>query len=142
MFREETQGLPGNLSSHFSLLHIFQVCVTPPVLPLSTHPSPSKLCSCHFVLPHSRRAISSLLNVDFGIKMMTEDCPHSQPRKNTTTVANKCGSCMKALSTHGQDQSMQAEENTFHSDQVPAPTAKASQATPQQVVSNLTCCPS
>lgn len=48
---------------------------------------------------------------------------------------------MKALSTHGQDQSMQAE-NTFHSDLVPAPMAKASQATPQQIVLNLTCCPS
>lgn len=81
-FREETQGLPGNLFSHFSLFHIFQVCMTPPVLPLSTHPSPSKLCSCHWVLLHSRRrAIGSPLNVDFGIKMTIEDCPHSQPRK-------------------------------------------------------------
>lgn len=34
-------------------------------------------------------AISSLLNVHFSIKMMTENGCHSQPRKHTTTLANK-----------------------------------------------------
>lgn len=34
-------------------------------------------------------AIGSLLNVHFNIKMMTENACHSQPRKHTTTLANK-----------------------------------------------------
>lgn len=34
-------------------------------------------------------AISSLLNVHFDIKIMTENACHSQPRKHTTTLANK-----------------------------------------------------
>lgn len=68
--------------------------MTIPVLPLSTHPSPSELCSCWWVLPHRRRG-SSLLNVDFSIMMMTESGCHSQPRKHTTTLANKYRSWWK-----------------------------------------------
>jgi len=54
--------------------------------------------------------------------MMIEDCPHSQPRKHHHHTSKQVWIHMKALSTHGQDQSMQAEEEkTFQSDQDPVP---------------------